>query len=311
MEKISVGIPTYNRPEGLSRTIEQITGQSYENLEIIISDNASTDPKVRVLLDTWIAKDPRVRVIFQTENIGMINNFIEVLSCSTSDYFMWAADDDEWHPDFIKTCYDALVSNNVGSVMTGFEISFRSLNTREAQPLPKLGGVDRFQDVILFFSAMTHGMIYGLHRKDTIIYLLDARREKSLCDDEYILIRQILNHGFLTLHNLNLYTAGMDEYPYKPKLPNEADGHLILYYKRYIHFINLIAENKTLTDEQKILVLQKYVIWKLSTLLLFEQDIRSPEQYELARLIYLLISKLDLTKIGAYIQLLDSVNSLK
>ena len=311
MEKISVGIPTYNRPEGLSRTIEQITGQSYENLEIIISDNASTDPKVRVLLDTWIAKDPRVRVIFQTENIGMINNFIEVLSYSTSNYFMWAADDDEWHPEFIKTCYDALVSNNVGSVMTGFDISFRSLNTREAEPLPKLDGVDRFQDVILFFSTVTHGMIYGLHRKETIIYLLDARREKSLCDDEYILIRQILNHGFLTLPNLNLYTSGMDEYPYKLKLPNEADGHLILYYKRYIHFINLIAENKTLTDEQKILVLQKYVIWKLSTLLLFEQDIRSPEQYELARLIYLLISKLDLTKIGAYIQLLDSVNSLK
>ncbi|MBU4370171.1 glycosyltransferase [Patescibacteria group bacterium] len=38
---VSVGIPTYNRPESLRRTLECITSQTYKNLEIIISDNCS------------------------------------------------------------------------------------------------------------------------------------------------------------------------------------------------------------------------------------------------------------------------------
>jgi glycosyltransferase involved in cell wall biosynthesis len=43
---VSVGIPCYNRPEGLKRTLECITGQTYKNLEIIVSDNCSPDPEV-------------------------------------------------------------------------------------------------------------------------------------------------------------------------------------------------------------------------------------------------------------------------
>lgn len=43
---VSVWIPCYNRPEGLKRTLECITGQTYKNLEIIVSDNCSPDPEV-------------------------------------------------------------------------------------------------------------------------------------------------------------------------------------------------------------------------------------------------------------------------
>ena len=43
---VTVGIPTYNRPEGLERTLACITQQTYPNLEIIISDNCSPGPEV-------------------------------------------------------------------------------------------------------------------------------------------------------------------------------------------------------------------------------------------------------------------------
>ena len=43
---VSVGIPTYNRPEGLRRTLECITKQTYKNLEIIVSNNCSSGPEI-------------------------------------------------------------------------------------------------------------------------------------------------------------------------------------------------------------------------------------------------------------------------
>jgi glycosyltransferase involved in cell wall biosynthesis len=311
MDKITVGIPTFNRPEGLSRTLTQISGQTFKNLEIIVSDNASTDPMVAHVLRDWGKKDPRIRVIQQAHNIGIINNFIEVLSHSTSDFFMWAADDDEWHPEFIDNCYNALINNNVGSVMTGFTRDFRSENQKHPALLPKLDGVDRFRDVMHFFDTMPHSIFYGLHRKETIIYLLNARSDRWLFDDEYVLIKQILSNGFLTLPEVSLYTAGVDEFPYKIKLPKESDSHQFYYYKRIVHFINLISEVETLTDQQKIIVLQRYILQKLSTLLNFEKEIRPSEQYELASMLYSFISKIDISKIHGYIKLLDAVNSLK
>ena len=47
---VTVGIPTYNRPAGLERTLECIRQQSYTNLEIIVSDNCSTDVNVLPIL---------------------------------------------------------------------------------------------------------------------------------------------------------------------------------------------------------------------------------------------------------------------
>lgn len=93
-EKISVGIPTYNRADSLNRTLDCILNQSYKNLEIIISDNCSTDNKVEEIILSYASKDPRIVVCFQQENIGMMRNFNFVAKKATGSFFMWKADDD-------------------------------------------------------------------------------------------------------------------------------------------------------------------------------------------------------------------------
>ena len=65
---VSVGIPTYNRPDGLRRTLECITRQTYKNLEIIVSDNASETDEVEVIAKEYIEKDPRVQYFKQEIN---------------------------------------------------------------------------------------------------------------------------------------------------------------------------------------------------------------------------------------------------
>ncbi len=98
---VSIGIPTYNRPVGLARTLKYITQQTYKNLEILVSDNCSPDPEVQQVVARFCAGDSRVKYFRQEENLGPSQNFQFVLQRATADYFMWAADDDHWEPGFI------------------------------------------------------------------------------------------------------------------------------------------------------------------------------------------------------------------
>ncbi len=101
---VSVGIPTYNRPAGLRHTLECITGQTYRNLEIIVSDNCSPGPETEAVVREFMAKDPRIQYYRQEVNRGPTQNIEFVIGKSTGEYFMCAADDDGWKNTCIEKC---------------------------------------------------------------------------------------------------------------------------------------------------------------------------------------------------------------
>jgi glycosyltransferase involved in cell wall biosynthesis len=105
---VSVGIPTYNRPDGLKRTLECMLAQTYANLEIIVSDNASPNKDVEKIARDFATRDTRVSFYRQKENHGPTFNFAFVLQKANGEYFVWAADDDEWETTFISKCVEAL-----------------------------------------------------------------------------------------------------------------------------------------------------------------------------------------------------------
>jgi glycosyltransferase involved in cell wall biosynthesis len=105
---VTVGIPTYNRPKGLERTLQCILGQTYNNLEVVVSDNCSTDADVLPILQRYAANDNRVKYVVQKENLSIVPNFQFLLNNATGKYFMWAADDDNWDANFIEVCVAAL-----------------------------------------------------------------------------------------------------------------------------------------------------------------------------------------------------------
>ena len=100
---VSVGILTYNRPKGLRKTLECITGQTYKNLEIIVSNNCSPESETDDVVREFMDIDPRIQYYRQAENKGQTLNFKFVFERSNGEYFMWAADDDEWEPLFVDT----------------------------------------------------------------------------------------------------------------------------------------------------------------------------------------------------------------
>lgn len=108
-DKISIGIPTFNRPDSLKRTLDYLINQSYQNVEIIISDNCSTDKSVKEIIEEYSSKDKRIIPYIQKKNIGMVKNFEFVLDKASSNFFMWKSDDDKIEDnDFIKKLYSKL-----------------------------------------------------------------------------------------------------------------------------------------------------------------------------------------------------------
>ena len=72
--KISIGLPVYNGEAFIDLTLDSILSQSFEDFELIISDNASTDTTEKICRE-YAAKDKRVKYIRQKENLGGVYNF--------------------------------------------------------------------------------------------------------------------------------------------------------------------------------------------------------------------------------------------
>ena len=115
---VTIGIPTYNRADGfLKQAIQSAIEQSYENVEVVISDNRSTDD-TEALVKGFT--DKRIRYFRQPHNIGPYNNFNFCLEQARGDYFLMLHDDDLIDSDFVETCISAAgQSKDIGVIRTG------------------------------------------------------------------------------------------------------------------------------------------------------------------------------------------------
>jgi glycosyltransferase involved in cell wall biosynthesis len=101
MPLISVGIPVYNGENYLREALVSVREQSWGDLEVIVSDNASNDGTEGIARE-FAAADPRIRYHRQPVNLGAAGNYNFTLEQATGTYFMWAAHDDIREPRFIE-----------------------------------------------------------------------------------------------------------------------------------------------------------------------------------------------------------------
>lgn len=103
-------LPTWNAANYIKETLESLLSQSYPNLEILISDDCSTDNTAQICRQT-AASDARVEIQIQPRNTGWINNVNGLLSRANGVYVFIAAHDDLLHPDYVSCLVEALESN--------------------------------------------------------------------------------------------------------------------------------------------------------------------------------------------------------
>ena len=98
---VTMAVPTFNRASLLKDCVLSILTQSYENFEVVVSDNASTDETQKVLSEFH---DARLRVVTQKDNIGQIPNWNACLAEAKGDYIVFVSDDDRIAPWLLERC---------------------------------------------------------------------------------------------------------------------------------------------------------------------------------------------------------------
>lgn len=107
MPRVSIGLPVYNGENFLAEAIDSILAQTFEDFELTISDNASTDATEKMCRH-YAAKDSRIFYYRNESNLGASANFNLAFERSSGEYFKWAAHDDLIAPSFLERCVEVL-----------------------------------------------------------------------------------------------------------------------------------------------------------------------------------------------------------
>lgn len=108
--RLSIGMPVYNGEPFIKEAIDSILLQDFDDFELVISDNASTDRTREIILD-YSRRDPRIRYSFNEENLGAALNYNLVFELSSGLYFKWAPADDVCAPGYFAHCVEILDRN--------------------------------------------------------------------------------------------------------------------------------------------------------------------------------------------------------
>jgi glycosyltransferase involved in cell wall biosynthesis len=105
--RVTIGMPVYNGERYLERAICSIRAQTYSDFRLLILDNASTDRTAEIGA-RHAGDDPRIAFRRNQYNLGAGPNFNKAFALADSEYFKWAAHDDELHPRYLEACVRAL-----------------------------------------------------------------------------------------------------------------------------------------------------------------------------------------------------------
>jgi glycosyltransferase involved in cell wall biosynthesis len=192
---VSIGMPVYNGERFLRQALESILVQDYENFELIISDNASTD-RTGNICQMYAERDTRIRYVRNETNLGASPNHKRVFEMARGDYFKWAAHDDECLPTFLSRCMSvfeevpqsvvlvypqSLIIDEEGRVITEYRVS---IEAKASQPHRRLARVLR--------TVMLGTPAYGVIRANA---LKQTRLIDAFFSSDYVLFAELAMLG--------------------------------------------------------------------------------------------------------------------
>lgn len=117
---VSICTPTYNRPDLLERAIRSCLAQTFQDFEIIVTDNSTNDLSEKMI---ECLNDPRIRYFKNATNLGPVGNTSHATSLAKGKYIKTLMDDDLLKPQCLEKMVEALEKNpNAGVVMAPMEI---------------------------------------------------------------------------------------------------------------------------------------------------------------------------------------------
>jgi len=188
---VSIGIPTYNRASLLKRSIESALNQDHENVEVIVSDNASSD-QTESICSIYSDMDSRFKYIRHSINRGPTENFSEVLKNSSGQFFMWLGDDDWIDPTYVSTCVQELANDPTMSLVSGVPQYYRLGKKLYAGKVFSLLHPMWWYRVIVYYARVAdNGMFYGVMRAAQIRQI----EMSHIMGGDWIMIAELVSMG--------------------------------------------------------------------------------------------------------------------
>ncbi len=135
---LSVGLPVYNGERYLRKSLGSLLNQDFEDFELIISDNGSSD-ETEAICREFARKDHRIRYLRSDENRGATWNFRRVVELSQGDFFKYAAYDDECYPTMFSRCMEVM---RTGDPAIGLVYAQSEMIDENSAVIPHEGGLN-------------------------------------------------------------------------------------------------------------------------------------------------------------------------
>lgn len=184
---VSVGLPVYNGVARIENVVRSVLVQDHENIELVISDNASTDG-TEDLCRELAASDERIVYFRHETNVGQLGNFVGVLRSAHGTFFRWVSDDDWLAPTCLSRCLAEFATDDRLILVTtqvdyagpdGLTSSARcdSTELRSGDPIARFSEMLRLQNE----SHLLLDPLYGVMRHDRVVHI---GRRNMLREDE-------------------------------------------------------------------------------------------------------------------------------
>ena len=141
LPKVSILMPTHNRPDYAELALQSVLAQTWDNLEIVISDNSDNE-LTKERFAPYLARYPNIRYL-RSPGMGMMDNFFNCYHNSSSEFINYLMDDDLFHPEKIARMMSCMLAQpNIGLVT-----SFRQLIDAEGRYMAPINGTERLFEI--------------------------------------------------------------------------------------------------------------------------------------------------------------------
>ena len=266
---VSIGVPVYNGNSkknlfsiNISESLKSILNQSYPNIEVIISDNASTDGTSEII-KSLCKNDSRVKYFRQSKVITSVENFRFVFNKSSGQYFKWNCHDDCISDNFIEKNLQFLENNSEFAFSSSpcfFDYDF----VKKKNKLEFNFDFNTFKRIKYFhkISSFCHSMFYGLIRKKNLDETTDFSKNYWAID--WIIVLELLFEGkFKTIDNGHIVIGSAGASTNKMYSSNLEYKKKKIYHFLPFYELNLIIIGR-IFKSKKISYLKKFFLSYLS-----------------------------------------------
>lgn len=207
MELVSVIIPVHNGEQFISRCLDSLDSQSYENIEMIIVDDASEDRTFEILKNRY-GNENNVKII-RCDKVGGVSKARNIgLDCASGTYVMFCDADDVLHKNIVAIMVDSIEKNQVDMAVCGYQ-EFEKDNQIKFNPEYRYKTIilDKNQSIKCVFDAEYAGFVWNKIFKKRFIQseCIEFKEKISILEDQVFVLEYIKNINSSVFIKSDLY----------------------------------------------------------------------------------------------------------